>query len=81
MSKKKGVKVASVTLKELGTNCWLPIRFIEGSRCQRIMECTYLEKKTCKAVYAEIAYLRKTKEEAEAHFHTKINKLLAEQRR
>ena len=81
MAKKKGGKAAIVTSKELGTNCWLPIRFIEGSRCQRVMECTYPEKKTCKAVYAEIAYLRKTKEEAEAYFHTKINKLLAEQRR
>jgi len=81
VAKKKGGKSAIVTLKEMGFNCWLPKRFIEGSRCDRVMECTYPEKKTCKAVNAEIAYIRQTRAEAEVRFHAKINKLLADQRR
>lgn len=81
MAKKKGDKSAIVTSKELGFNCWLPKRFIEGSRCDRVMECTYPEKKACKAVDAEIAYIRQTGAEAEVRLHAKINKLLADKRR
>ena len=81
MVKKIGDKAAIVTLKEMGLNCWLPKRFIEGSRCDRVMECTYPEKKACKAVDAEIAYIRKAKEETEARSRAKINKLLADKRR
>ncbi len=47
-----------VTLKELGKNCWLPKRFISGSRCHRVFTCSYPEKKTCRAIEAEIAYLK-----------------------
>lgn len=54
MVKKLGPKAASVTIQEMGTNCWLPKRFIEGKRCCRVMECSYPEKNTCKAVDAEI---------------------------
>ncbi len=78
MEKKIGCKSVSVTLKELGFNCWLPKRFIKGNRCQRVMECTYPEKKTCKAVDAEIAYLHQERGEAEVRFHAKVSKLLDE---
>jgi len=46
-----------VSSKELGTNCWLPNRFIKGSRCAQVMSCTYPEKKSCCAVQAEVDYL------------------------
>jgi len=77
----KNPKTAIVSSKELGTNCWLPRRFIEGTRCERVVECTYPEKKTCKAVDAEIAYLHQERREAEERFHAKISKLLAEKGR
>jgi len=55
-----GERAAVVTLKELGTNCWLPRRFVQrGSRCDRVYCCNYPEKKKCQAVHAEIAYLKK----------------------
>lgn len=60
--KKIGDQVAIVTLKELGTNCWLTRRFIRGNRCERLDLCKYPERKTCQAVYAEIDYLKKAKE-------------------
>ena len=78
MVKEIGGKSVSVTLKEMGVNCWLPKRFIEGERCQRVMECTYPEKKTCKSVNTEIAYLHQERREAEDRCTTKISKLLAE---
>ena len=51
------VKTAIVSSKELGTNCWLACRFLEGGRCLRVMRCNYPEKRTCKAVDTEISYL------------------------
>jgi len=50
---------AVVKSSDLGTNCWLPKRFVKGSRCDRLMQCNYPEKKTCKAVQAEIDFLGK----------------------
>ena len=48
-----------VMASELGSNCWLAIRFVKnGGRCDHIYSCKYLEKKTCQAVHAEIAYLK-----------------------
>jgi len=41
---------------ELGVNCWSAHRFC-GGRCQRVMNCNYPEKATCKAVDSEISYL------------------------
>jgi hypothetical protein len=58
----KILKVATVRISELGTNCWLPARFC-GGKCQRAMRCTYPEKKTCKAIDAEIEYLTKRREQ------------------
>lgn len=78
MVKHIGDNVAIVSAKELGTNCWLTRRFIEGTRCERVMRCTYPEKKTCKAVDAEIAYLRQERREAEGRFQAKMSELLAE---
>lgn len=43
-----------VSSKELGTNCWLPKRFLKGSCCDRVWTCSYPEKKHCMAVQAEI---------------------------
>ncbi len=51
-------KTAIVSSKELGTNCWLPKRFVPGGRCDRVFRCTYPEKKTCVAVKTELDYLR-----------------------
>lgn len=45
-----------VKANELGTNCWLNARFIQGGRCPRVIRCKYPQKKTCKAVDTEIAY-------------------------
>ena len=60
MVKQLGKRTAVVTLKELGTNCWLAKRFVkEGSRCDRLYVCKYPERKTCQAVHAEIAHLKK----------------------
>lgn len=46
---------AIVNSSELGTNCWLPVRFC-GGRCQRVMVCKYPEKRTCKAVQTELEH-------------------------
>jgi len=74
--KKLGPQVASVSIQELGMNCWLPRRFIEGSRCCRVMECNYPEKRTCKAVDSEIAWLHEQRREQERLYHEKLSKLL-----
>ena len=59
MVKQLGLRTAIVSSKELGTKCWAARRFVKGgSRCDRVMQCTYPEKKTCEAVGVEIAYLR-----------------------
>jgi len=43
--------VAIVSQDELGTNCWMPIRFLDRCReCFRYERCNYPEKKT-DAVY------------------------------
>ena len=60
MVKQLGKRTAVVTLKELGTNCWHPCRFIkDDGRCDRLYVCKYPERKTCQAVHAEIAHLKK----------------------
>ena len=58
MVEQLGPKTAIVSVKELGTNCWLTRRFIPGGRCQRVFACKYPEKKTCEAVKTELTYLR-----------------------
>lgn len=58
MEKQSGPKTAVVSLKELGTNCWLAMRFVKGARCDRVFRCTYPEKKTCEAVKTELTYLK-----------------------
>lgn len=77
MAEKLGPKTAVVSSKELGTRCWLTARFIEGKRCTRVMGCQYPEKKTCKAVDAEIAYLHRHRREVIDRTHSKITKLIA----
>lgn len=53
-----GPRAAVISLSELGTNCWLPRRFVgDGQRCDRIYTCDYPEKKNCQAIHAEIVYL------------------------
>ena len=46
-----------ITRRQLGHNCWLVRRFIRGSRCERVLVCQYPEKKTCRAILAEVDYL------------------------
>ena len=54
-----GPRTAIVNSTELGTNCWLPKRFVtEGSRCERLYTCSYPEKTRCQAVRAELRHLR-----------------------
>lgn len=72
------MKHAVVSSKELGTRCWLARRFIEGQRCPRVMRCKYPEKKTCKAVDAEIAHLHQRRRAISQQTHAKISKLIAE---
>lgn len=72
---------AVVSSKELGTNCWLPRRFIEGCRCPRVMSCGYPEKKTCKAVDAEIVHLHQSLWAVNRQVRTKISELAASRRR
>ncbi|HUT96612.1 MAG TPA: hypothetical protein VMW60_00635 [Dehalococcoidales bacterium] len=76
MSKEFGPRVAIVTLKELGLNCWSPARFIGAVRCARVMACNYLEKGTCPAVGAEVTHLREKAAHFSAHIHAKIIKLI-----
>lgn len=52
------MKAGVVSSKELGTNCWLPARFIEGGRCLRWEDCKYPEKANCKAREWEIENVR-----------------------
>ena len=53
-----GLRTAIVSLHELGTNCWLPKRFVQdGNRCCRVWTCSYPEKKTCMAIQAEIKHM------------------------
>jgi len=60
MPKQLGPQTASVTIGELGINCWSASRFVEsGSRCPKVMECNYPEKKTCKAVDREIEHINR----------------------
>ncbi len=58
MVEQTGPQTAVVTRQELGTNCWLAKRFMKGGCCDRVWTCSYPEKKTCKAVLAEIEYKR-----------------------
>lgn len=60
--KRLGKNIAIVSSKELGTNCWLPKRFLKGERCDWVWLCKYPERKTCQAVPAEIAHLNQEKE-------------------
>ena len=71
------MKTAIIKSSELGTNCWLACRFVEGSRCDRIMFCTYPEKATCKAVDAEIEFLRKARRKIFYSYTARIRKLMA----
>jgi len=59
MVRQLGPNCTVVTSAELGTNCWHPCRFIQqDGRCCRIWTCSYLEKKTCQAIHAEIAHTK-----------------------
>lgn len=67
-----------VSSKELGTRCWSSARFVEGKRCPRVMQCKYPEKKTCKAVDAEIAHLKAQRLKVVIWANAKIIKLVKE---
>lgn len=69
------VKVTTVKFSELGTNCWLPRRFIQGERCQRVFDCHYPEKRTCKAVDTELAYLKQQAVDTIQQIHAKMKQL------
>ena len=51
------MKSAVVYSTELGS-CWSAARFCEGERCKQVMDCTYPERDTCKAVRVEREYLK-----------------------
>jgi hypothetical protein len=73
--KESMIKTAIVNSKELCTNCWLAKRFTGGSRCCRVMACTYPEKCTCKAVDAEIEYLQNQKQTLTENIAKKVDTL------
>ena len=59
MVRQLGKGCAVVKSSELGTNCWLPRRFVkDGSRCDRIWTCSYPEKSSCMAIHAEIRHIQ-----------------------
>lgn len=72
----KTPKHAVVSSKELGAKCWDPARFVEGTRCRRVMSCTYPEKKTCKAVTAELIHLNSEVVECQKRAADKIAELI-----
>lgn len=72
------LKHTIVDSSELGLNCWLPAQYVDGVRCGRVMRCTYPDKKTCKAVDAEIAHLHKRRRDTLERAHDKISKLICE---
>jgi len=76
--KELGHGCASVTVKELGTRCWLTKRFIKVERCDRVYLCNYTEKKTCRAVDAELEYLHQEVERQVASIAAKEAQLLRE---
>lgn len=43
-----GSKSITIDQKDLGVNCWHPVRFL-GGKCWMGRRCKYPEKKTCKA--------------------------------
>jgi hypothetical protein len=67
------MKTGIVNSKELG-NCWLPARFL-GARCSRVMQCNYPEKRTCRAVDAEVVYLQAKKQSAVERIDKEIDML------
>jgi len=70
------MKTAIVDSKELGTNCWSPAKLTEGKRCSRVMLCKYPDKRTCKAVDAEIAYLNAGLVAAQQHVEGQLAELV-----
>jgi hypothetical protein len=57
------MKIVIIKSTELGTNCWLPCCFVEGSRCDRVLYCKYPEKKDCRAVQTEKKYIKESTKE------------------
>jgi hypothetical protein len=69
------IMIAKIKMNSLvGTNCWLPHRFC-GGRCSRVMACDYPEKKDCKAVNAEIRYLKDRANEVAKSYEVRIEEL------
>jgi len=66
-----------VTIKQLGSNCWLVSRFIARSRCPRVFKCSYPELKTCKAVETEIAFQQARTQEITEQANAKVARLNA----
>ena len=78
MREEREMKTAIVKAKDMGANCWSAARFVEGERCPRVMECKYPEKKTCKAVVIEIAYLQQERNKFLENLHGKMAQLVRE---
>lgn len=57
------MKTIVIKSTELGVNCWLPCRFLEDSRCDRVLYCKYPEKNKCKAVQTETNYVKESTKE------------------
>lgn len=57
------MKMIVVKSTELGSNCWLSCRFVEGTRCDRVLFCKYPEKSECKAVWTERRYVKESTKE------------------
>jgi len=75
MVEQPGSRTAIVSSKELRTNCWSSFRFIRDMRCPRVFTCKYPEKKTCRAVEAEIAYLQQLTKEIKKNAKASIQQL------
>jgi len=70
------MKAKIINVKELGINCWEPVRFCNGGRCERVHLCNYPEKKNCKAVVSEIVHLAKVRQQSYDHTTGLIDSLV-----
>jgi hypothetical protein len=75
MAVKLSANTASVTLSELGHNCWKAERFVGEHRCERVFDCNYPEKAKCPAVAAEVKYLEEQKQKSTNAIDAKIAQL------
>ena len=61
--------------EEPRTNCLSTKWYMASGRCEQVFTCTYQEKKTCRAVREEIAYMTKRLETYVKKMEKKLKQL------